>query len=119
MTPLNRKVLFGGWALAIGLGFFVATWLTADRRVHRRVQEIHRAIEAELPIGTHADSVLSFLDARHTEHSEYLAKNRAVYAAFRNVAMKFPVSYGIFLRFYFDRDSRLASYQVYVAGDGP
>jgi hypothetical protein len=121
MRWLDRKIAMAGLLVTIGLGllFTIASWLTADRRLERRVADVKVTIREELPVGADLDAVFAFLDRRCIEHSEYVAKSRAVSAAIRNAVVKWPVYYGIFIRFHFDESGRLSSYEVDVAGDAP
>jgi hypothetical protein len=121
MRRLDRKVAIAGLLVTSGLGllFTIASWLTADRRLERRVADVKVTIREELPLGADPDAVFAFLDSRRIEHSEYVARSRAVYAAIRNAVVKWPISYGIFIRFHFDETGRLTSYEVDVAGDAP
>ncbi len=70
-------------------------------------------------MGADPSAVFAFLDTKRIEHSEYLAKSRAVNASIRNAVVKWPAYYGIFIRFHFDEADRLTSYEVDVAGDAP
>ena len=105
--------------VGIGLLFAIASWLTADRRLERRVTDVKNEIREEIPVGAGLDAVLAFLDSRRLEHSEYVPRSRTVYAAIRNVVIQWPIYYGIFIQFHFDEAGRLNSYEVDVAGDAP
>ena len=121
MRQLDRKIAIAGLLVTIGLGLLLtmASWFTADRRLERRVADVEVAIQEELPVGVDLNAVFAFLDSRGIEHSEYVAKSRAVYAAIRNAVVKWPISYGIFIRFHFDETGLLTSHDVDVAGDAP
>jgi len=72
MRRIDRKVAIAGLLVTIGLGLFftIASWLTADRRLERRVADVNVAIREELPLGADLDAVFAFLDSRRIEHSE-------------------------------------------------
>jgi hypothetical protein len=117
----DRKVVIAGLATVTGLGliFILAFWLTAERRLERRVTDVNNEIREELPAGTNVDAVFTFLDSRRMEHSEYVPNSRTVYASIRNAVVQWPIYYGIFIQFHFDEAGGLNSYEVDVAGDAP
>ena len=85
------------------------------------VEEVRALIDKEIPPGSSAAQVVTFLDSRHIEHSDLGdAKEHAriIYASIPHVKRDlFNNSYGMFLMFAFDTNEKLVSYGVQMIGN--
>jgi hypothetical protein len=91
------------------------------------VRSVEREIKTQLPSGSTKMGVISFLDARHIEHSDisvggkYGARympdgrrieTRFISAAIHNPYLLFPAEERIIIIFYFDDDDSLIDYDL-------
>src|SRR6266480_4272521 len=99
----------------------MATWYVTG---HTTVGSMKRLVSGSLPLGTRADSVLAFLNARHFQYSELAPSIGDTYcprikglqvisAAKRGLRARHPWSDGIFLVFCFGPDSLLVKVDVH------
>ena len=85
------------------------------------VKQVCALIDAELPAGSTSTQVIAFLDSRGIEHSmlpESPERARVMSAAIRHVERDSSgISYGVFLKFSFDKESRLLRYSAELIGN--
>jgi hypothetical protein len=82
-------------------------------------QSLVKAIDNELPVGSDKLEVIRFLDERRFEHSEYVERERAIYAIVRNVGGNSLIRESVQFIFAFDDNGKLESYRVKDVFTGP
>ena len=107
------------------------------------VKDLDRLITDEIPKGSSASTVTSFLDSHKIEHSNYIDYSAApaykedssflnpkldgkrdvisgfLSAKISNVSCKFLANWDIHIKFYFDSEGNLVDYIIYTIGTGP
>lgn len=125
--------------IIIGVCIFLLTFICAVRCTKKNitVQEVDSLIMKEIPNGSSQSQVLSFLKSHNIGHSEVLILvddndkswfrdsdpiekkediNSVIHASLPKVEVSLFSSWGIFMKFYFDKEGRLIDYRVQKVG---
>jgi hypothetical protein len=74
------------------------------------VKNLIQAIDASLPAGTDKSRVLALLDAHSVEHSDYIERERKIYAIVREVEKSALATTSVQFEFIFDERGQLLRY---------
>jgi hypothetical protein len=101
-------VRLGGRAAATALGLALCSATAcAPAAPGQAVQALSAELARELPVGSSPEKALAFLEARHAEHSGYVAHARTIYASLSVEAGRDEAPTTVILELRFDEARRL------------
>jgi hypothetical protein len=114
-TPRWLYIMGCFGVVAIILAFPARTWLNSERS-NLTDEQVREMLSRELPIGTDKSLVKRFLDAKPWPYSEI---GQSLQSMIRDASHNILIRTDIQIRFFFDSNGKLVSYEIVDINTGP